>query len=309
MSDRRIKDCRRPEFWRELCPGLTVSDGSHDRPPAASDVPLAAAEHMRADLAHDGYIVVPEVIESRSCAKLADCVRQVVGAGFPAPFALIYDEFWDLQVRAGPILQAVLGQGPLMIPDIWIWCVDGAYETQGWRPHRDTIEPTSRADGMPETITMWIPLVDVGPANSCIYLLPKFADPDYPAVVPESALTSAALAHVRALAATAGSVLCWDVNVLHWGSAYTLDAQTPRINISFYFQRADAEQFGLQALPLDSHFSLEDRLCVIGYNLQKYERFGYDYDEFTSKFARQFGSFYHMIHDPSARRKNQGGTS
>jgi hypothetical protein len=200
---------------------------------------------------------------------LAAAVAAVVAAGFHPLFAIVFDEFWQLLATLAPALEPILGPGPRLIPDFWLWHVDPAADRAGSAPHRDAgYSGTLRSDGRPTLITVWLPLTDATPSNSCIYVLPLSRDPNYP--VPRNVPIDASLQDIRALPAAAGSILGWNQHILHWGSRSCPEARHPRISWAMYFQSADVPDFDPLARRLSGPLSFELRLGYIGAALAIY---------------------------------------
>ncbi|KIY95751.1 hypothetical protein MNEG_12210 [Monoraphidium neglectum] len=141
---------------------------------------------------------------------LARGVQGLLRAGWPASMIVMYDEAWLLIEH-------------LSKPD------DAA--------------ATFRADGSAMYTTAWVALTDAEPGNSCLYVVPSYADPGYREGDPEEedapdpltrALdTKESYQHIRALPCPAGAAVLFTHRIIHWGSRGRPGHPTPRISLSF----------------------------------------------------------------------------
>ncbi len=230
------------DYWRSVCPALTISD--------VSAAPIARVPDLRAFAANfreEGYINVPDIFPPESISLLRDGIQRLVDRGIPPPFAFVYDEYWTVFQSLSTHLTAVLGAGYQMLPDIWAWYVKPSNDASGWPPHRDRSRAALDADNTPQSLTVWLPLTDATPLNGCMYVLPARYDPDLHATtVPEGGiyrLAGADLQNIRALPAPAGSLLAWSQALLHWGGRASHLATTPRCSIAAQFQRGNLPPF------------------------------------------------------------------
>ena len=110
---------------------------------------------------------------------LANAVLTLKAAGWPSTFLMVYDEVWLMQSAVAALVLATTGNKPNM--DMLIFNVDPNVDEAGFTPHRDRqpadVAASFRADGSPKYATCWVALRDATPDNSCLYMIPKFADP------------------------------------------------------------------------------------------------------------------------------------
>lgn len=175
-----LQQVEHADFWRALCPELRISD--HPFAGCTPDpVHEGAPAQALAQITEEGYLHSAPVLPTALVDQLAACITRLADHGLPTPFALVYDDLWQLVVRASGIVSAVLGPDYLLLPDFWVWVVGPGYEPSGWPPHRDLEQPgTLLDDGAPRLMTLWLPLTDATPSNSCIYALPTHRDPHLP---------------------------------------------------------------------------------------------------------------------------------
>ncbi len=202
-------------------------------------------------------------------------VESVRAAGWPAVFAMAYEEFWTI-LRTPPVarlLEGVLGTGYQMLPHMWCHYVTPSAGAHGWLPHVDGFHKTR--------VSLWIPFSDATLDNGCIYLVPQSRMPDQfgRAFLRRKRYShqeaSAILQNMRALPAGAGSVLGWNFGVVHWGTVAS-NAREPRVSAAYEFiaPGVKAEPVELPLLNISERIpSFDERLQMIGRALIAYSKF------------------------------------
>jgi hypothetical protein len=279
MHVERIPD---PAFWSALVPELRISvDGGKW---ADSPWQLSWNPETRGVLVEDGYLQFESVIPDKTTRVLRNGIVALQRQAIPPVFAFVYDEYWEFFYRLEGLLRHVLGNGPRMLPDFWIWYVDPQREEAGWGPHRDKTCDTLLPDGMPKSVTVWAALSDATPLNGCMYVVPASRDSGYRdfshenvhAMDPQS---------VRALGVPMGSLLVWNQRIVHWGGRSSKRAAGPRISMAFEFQRGDIPPYNQPLLEL-SHFpSFDTRIRMIGKQILQYTHM-YKYSDDLVALAR-----------------------
>ncbi len=268
-----LNDALQREYWRELCPQLQVEGAGS--PPA---VQLPPAADLLGTFIREGHLNIPDVFPSEHIARMRDAVVTLHRQGIPPLFAFVYDEFWLTTARLFPFVSAVLGPDYRVPrrPTICAWYVEPADDAAGWKPHRDNPAGID-ADGAPSSITLWLPLTDATPLNGCMYVLPAHLDDAFQrrdfTVAPQVPVN--VLQNVRALPATAGSLLAWNTGVLHWGARASRLGAGPRCSYACEFVRGSAAT-PKGAKPLlrpDETPTFTERIGLLGRLLQQYERF------------------------------------
>jgi hypothetical protein len=151
-----------PDYWRALCPQLHVCDAgfmrAHGTPPAPH-ADGATAERVRDGLALDGFAIADAgVLDwALDVDALADGVRALLRAGWPATALLIFDEAWVYHAQMAKLLGAATSNTPCF--DIVAFAVaargasgpdvDGP---RGFSPHRDRQPDNWGARGLPSSI-------------------------------------------------------------------------------------------------------------------------------------------------------------
>ena len=257
-----------PDFWRRLCPELTISSEPFSNRPPPLPMDREEASRLLEQIVEEGYLQTPPLFSPDAMRRCATAVSSVVRAGFHPLFAAVYDEIWQLLSGLGDVFDPILGQDYRLVPNIWIWHVDAGAELSGWPPHRDAPSSnTLRPDGRPTLVTVWIPFTDATPLSSCIYVLPLSRDTNFPGNLEKETIDN--LQDVRALPVQAGSILGWNQYIIHWGSRGSRRADGPRINLGIYFQSNDVPPYP-DARDLSGPLSFEQRLAFISAAIAPY---------------------------------------
>ena len=269
MSILKNKNILQTGFWQELAPTLHVGDKKFLESQTIWNIDDSSIEVLRELIRVEGYFQLPPQQWCLPINEMAEAVARMDSKNLPLPFVFVYDEYWCLFVRMHKILIGVLGEGYLRRPDFWTWMINPHKNESGWRPHRDNTYETLFANGMPKTLTVWLPLTDATPLNGCMYIVPADRDPTYG--TPEETQWRYSHADVRALPAEAGSLFIWNQAVLHWGSHSSSRALGPRISVAFEFQSGDVPPYNQ---PLSEPLkipSLQGRLQLIAKQILQYK--------------------------------------
>lgn len=258
-----------PQFWRELNPHLTISEAPIA--PRIEPVPFSEADAVRhADfLQREGYLVVPHLIAQSAIVPLREAVERVVAQGLPPGMAWVYDEFYALFRKVQRVFDAMLGPSPLLLPkDFWVFHVPpgraGRAGFGAYGPHRDHyLDRGFLAGGRPSVMNVWIPLTDVTPLDSCMYVVHPDGDEDYWTERKDVRRESFDLSDIRALPTPAGSVVAFSTRTVHWGSRSSALATGPRIAATCAMQRRDVAPFCTEVIDLQAPISWERRWSLI----------------------------------------------
>jgi hypothetical protein len=284
MSEGRVETSRRqalfqqasdPEYWKQLNPSLNISKPGEFLALERLPIDESVIEQAKKSLRSEGYFVIDELFDKSLMERLAKGVKAVWDAGWPEPFVVVYDEYWQLFRSLEPLYTAILGPNYKQVPNYWCWYVDKANTSAGWGLHRDRpAVNTVLEDGMSTTITTWIPLSDATVLNGCIYVLPAHLDVNYPRNSKNFNLKSfdlPDLQSLRALPAKEGSVLCWTEALLHMGSRSSDRATGPRISISYTYQRGDVHAYESPTLNPFTLPTFQERIGLIGQTIVNYK--------------------------------------
>src|SRR6516165_7450720 len=84
------------EFWRSICPHLSISES----PLSSNMEPYAVCAHdvqkVGKQVLEEGYFQVGPVVPRQETKLMADSVRTVVDRDFPATLVLVYDQAWQM---------------------------------------------------------------------------------------------------------------------------------------------------------------------------------------------------------------------
>ncbi|WP_446419797.1 methyltransferase domain-containing protein [Coleofasciculus sp.] len=264
-----LEQARNPNFWRSLNPELSVSEDLLPESLAPFTVEPEQMKKLLLTLKTDGYFQIDGILPEADVLRMSAGVEKIRQVGWTPPFVFVYDEFWQTFCRLSQILSTVLGQDYQQLPDFWAWYIDPNKTETGWRPHRDKSQNTLLPDGMPKSLTVWIPLSDATPLNGCMYILPAAFDPNYGRDFSVHEIDS--IQDIRALPAPVGSVLCWNQAVLHWGGRSSERATHPRLSFAFEFQRGDVTPYNTPLLDPSKPPTFSQRLGLIGKQILQYK--------------------------------------
>lgn len=269
---RRVSLAADADYWRQLAPQLSVAGAPRLPAPTLEPDALDAA---RRHFAAEGYFQTAALIDPPQLSHLNGAIDAVSAAGWPPVFAWLYDEFWALArlPELSDLLASQIGAGYAQIPHIWTHVVPAMVGSAGWAPHFDG--PTSgRA-------SIWIALTDATLANGCMHVVShrrlagSFATEPIETGMVSLADALRALHGVRALPVTAGSVLGWTFDVLHWGGP-CLSPSGARRAVSMEFLAAGASP-NPDEMPLlrlaDTLPSFLERLHMVATAVLAYEKF------------------------------------
>ena len=256
------------QFWRELFPEFNIeADRQAPRFPVSD--PGGLLELIRSE----GYVHVPDVVAEEAVQAVRRCVERLDEAGIPLAFAFVYDELWELFRGAAAYIETLLGGDYLMLPAFWVWYVAPSNGAAGWRPHRDRGNVALDADNTPQSLTVWLAFSEATTLNGCIHVLPMSLDDRFPVgyFEGEGSNTVVQPQNVRALPASAGSLMAWNQNLLHWGGRASRMATGPRCSAAMEFQRADLPPVQVPAVDPSFTLTFQERLALIAKQILQYQ--------------------------------------
>ena len=279
-------------FWERLQPDLAVTE--HPFRTKDGDFRMTTRQEQRAldQIMEEGYFQIPPVIPPADYRPLAQAIARLDEARVLPVFISVYDVFWQFLYGLRNTFVAILGEAYRLPPDFWVWHITPNAGGRGWNVHRDatlTGNPSDcvRPDGRPRLCTVWVPLTDATPHNSCIYVLPFTQDPCVMAYLKhaspeeiERQKKHTNMFNVRALPAAAGSLLGWSPYIAHWGSISTKWADEARVSVGIYYQSADVKSIGrlfdatgrrhIETADSDFRLDFENRMTIIANILTNY---------------------------------------
>ncbi|CAN1212341.1 hypothetical protein TUMEXPCC7403_19185 [Tumidithrix helvetica PCC 7403] len=267
LDPERILD---PEFWLEIAPELSITNFANS-PEDKVDLSPEQLQIFIDRIKEEGYFQIDDLIPIAAIEQLRVGIERLRNAGIRPVFILVYDQVWQLFQRLSPLLSAILGDNYRQFPGFWAWYIDPQKSDRGWRPHIDRTDSPLRSDRMTDTVNLWIPLTDATPLNGCMYIVPANLDPTYGSTERLTEYHQGFdLQSIRALPAKAGSVLCWNGLVHHWGGSSSSHATHARISIANDFQRGDVPAYEQPLLDPLAQLSLSDRLGLVGLQALRY---------------------------------------
>jgi hypothetical protein len=260
-----LADAGERRFWAALNPGLKIEEPQVGPLFTIDD---AERQELWNELLTEGWFHLGPRLPPEQTARMAAAVVTLKRAFIPPVFAYVYDDFWNLGGYLAAFLGALLDPGFRMLPDFWAWCVDPGGAEKGWRPHRDRGFESLLPNGLPRSLSIWVPLTEATPWNGCMYVLPACRDTHYRARTRGTDVAN--VQDVRALPAEPGSVLGWNQALLHWGGRSSARAAEPRVSFSIEYQRSDSPAFNAPLLDPLAPPAFEQRLALIGKQILQY---------------------------------------
>ena len=249
------RDANLRKIFGAICPGLNVGNA---RKPALSGLPQELIPSLKGRLSRDGYFQVdPRGLDfTQAAKKLAQGIRSLKKLGWPATFVLMFDEAWELIYSLNSFMKSTTGCSCCY--DILAWYVDPSESEAGFSPHRDRqpddVASSFRSDGSPRYATCWTALTEASHENSCLYVLPAWADPGYlegdcDDIDPlQRALdTKEKYQSIRCLPTQPGSSCVFTHRIIHWGSRGREDYNKPRLALATACSDPSFEQYYLKS--------------------------------------------------------------
>lgn len=264
-----LEQIQNRDFWKTLNPGLSINEKFNSEPWAIRPIKKQNLESLLLSLKEDGYFQIDSIFPEAEIFRMAIGVEIMYQEDWLPTFAFVYDEFWQIFGQLSSLLSIVLDNHYQQLPAFWAWYINTNNADMGWKPHRDQACNTLQPDGMPKAVTVWIPLTDAIPLNGCMYILPAAFDPDYGRNRRNNQVQN--VQDIRALPASAGSILCWNHALLHWGGRSCERSPHPRISLSAEFQRSDAQTFNTPLLDPHTLPNFNQRLALIGKQILQYK--------------------------------------
>jgi hypothetical protein len=277
-----MKNLSKRDFWQELVPEFKIASRSSSEEVSAFRILNEKLAPVRSRFNDDGYIHIPPVKWPDFFTLLPAVINRISDLGLPPAFIFIYDEPWKMIGVFHSLVDQLLGSEAVILPDFWVWKVDPQKGHTGWAPHRDKGPRSLFSDGSAKTITVWIPVTDAKPDNGCMYVLPASRDSNYRA--PALDLAAIDVTSIVALPAAAGSILCWNQAVTHWGGKTNPREKNPRMSIAYEFQRADLPPFNQPIITKHSLPNFENRIKLVCKQILQY-RHMYPLTRELEKFA------------------------
>lgn len=276
MKKRDVKSSQKfdKDYWLALCPRLSITEQPAWKA-RVSPGGLIEADRVRQDLIEDGYSKIAQrgaVVSQEIVAQLNAGIVNLVRAGWPATFIIIYDEAWEAIEGMQTMIDAATHRKNRCIYDIVAWHVDAESGQAGFSPHRDR-QPedwmprglsrdvrstfSSKIDGrVAKYNTVWLAVSEASAENSCLNFLPQRYDPGYlngdlpdeDPMLRAFGVGKEVFQQIRSVPLPAGGCTFHTHRIIHWGSAAKAQRPgtervpvAPRLAISCAFSDADFE--------------------------------------------------------------------
>ncbi|GLI65349.1 hypothetical protein VaNZ11_008898 [Volvox africanus] len=245
-STRNIRNLSAQDYWAAICPELSAGGKSGLHTKKRRKKKITINEDFKHQMHNEGVFQVhpSEMRWSVNIHRLALSMVTLMQQGWPPTFLIMFNEVWTLIEQARVLMAATTGNACNM--DVLCWYVDPNHATAGFSPHRDRQPDDSPAtfragDSSPMYSTCWVPLTDACPENSCLYMVPRWADPGYydgdddggPDPLSVALSSKESFQSIRAFPAPAGSAIIFSHRIIHWGSRGRKGFHTPRLAISW----------------------------------------------------------------------------
>lgn len=234
---------------QEDCRAATVAAVQGGRP---FDTREPQAEPSRAYLARRGFSRVEGVdLSSRAVDwdGISETMAALQAAGLPPVFVFMFDDVWRMCEGLHDVMSEVLGADCELEPSVYGWALKkpdsgaAAEERVGGNfgmPHRDlAYNACHLEDGTASIVSVWVPVAEATLENGCMYVVPREDDPLFTRYEERNHIechNRFPFQYVLPLPATAGTVLMWNPNTIHFGSACSPDATHPRRSIAMSFR-------------------------------------------------------------------------
>ncbi len=258
LTGRGPDDLFDPSWWRGLAPGLSVSEVLD----LASIAPRVPTPEQSRDLVSamrkNGFFAVRELLPLARMTAIREGIESIRAQFGHEIFVLLYDEVWRTLAELSRILELVVGSGYRAVPLPYVNYVPpgGA----GFDAHRDRHGDALTAEGLPNTVTAWISLTGATPERACLSVLPAWLDPNFPERLERGEVPD--LRDIRALSVPAGSLICFNQALLHWGTRNS-DVEA-RVSFAFELEREGLLDAREPSIALADELDFETRCGFVG---------------------------------------------
>ncbi|KAJ8903412.1 hypothetical protein NDN08_004520 [Rhodosorus marinus] len=249
------------KWFKEKNPDLHIGDKQYSERTLEVVPGAEPSQDYVSRLEEEGFFSVDRVLEDNELInRLARGAQRLAEYNMPPTFLILYDEVWMLVKALTKLVQSSAAPENEFNGDVLVWVIDPNKDDAGFTPHRDR-QPEdvelSFAYGKgfnfarvsPQYHTCWVALTDATPDNSCLYVIPKHADPGYMTgdLDTEDPLQRALkkkddYQSIRAVPLQAGGAAIFSHRIIHWGSRGRKGPDVrPRISISFAYSKPSFE--------------------------------------------------------------------
>lgn len=223
-------------------------------------------------LKYDGYTIFRKLLPNAIFSPLNQSFDALKSANIPPVGIVTHPLFWQITSALSPIIEKILEEPYLILPETWAWDITPNKANKGWAPHREKLFSCVKSNGMPKSLSCWFPITKATPDNSCMYVLPASDDPYYPVGKTRFELPIQA---IRALPTDPGDLIVFNHNILHWGSQSSQWSSTPRRAIAFESQIASANAYNTPIFQPNESPSLDDCMALYHQLINQYDHINY----------------------------------
>ncbi|MFT7519921.1 MAG: hypothetical protein ACI9MC_002065 [Kiritimatiellia bacterium] len=255
-----VKQMRDPRWWDQFSP-LSVSSSTFDTSAQPSQ---RAGQAFRDGLRKEGWAQWTPPDQRERIGLLREGVLALRAERLPGPFMWMFEDTWRFFASLDPLFRVAMGRDYKVLPCFWAWYVAPGAEHGGWPVHRDRTrgERNVGPDGLPKTLSVWVPLTRATPHNGCMHVVPSpYAPASGKDIRPRD---------IRCLPAEPGDVLSWRQDLFHWGGRSSDIAGGPRIALGLELQGRTSHAFERPLYEPGHIPSFEHRLALVGQNLWRY---------------------------------------
>lgn len=247
-----------PEFWRSVAPELATSQRLDLGAVAHYAPSTEQGERLERSMRQDGFCELLSVLPAERVQRMRSGIEAVRARFGHEVFALMFDEPWLSLAEVVRVLEPILGAGLRAVPLPYVNYVPPG--DAGFAPHRDRHGAPLDAQGLPNMVTAWFSLTETSPERACLSVLPARFDPGFPDHLEQREVPD--LRNVRALPVSAGSLLCFNQSLLHWGGRNFSDET--RVSFAFEVEREGLFDARQPAIELASELDFEWRCGFVG---------------------------------------------
>ena len=223
-------------------------------------------------LKYDGYTIFRKLLPNAIFSPLNQAFDALKSANILPVGIVTHPLFWQITSALSPIIEKILEEPYLILPETWAWDISPNKANKGWAPHREKLFSCVKSNGMPKSLSCWFPITPANPENSCMYVLPASDDPYYPV---GKTKFDYPIQSIRALPAEPGDMIVFNHNILHWGSQSSQWGSTPRRAIAFESQINSIPPYNEPTLQPKSLPPITDCQQLYNQIIQQYDHIDY----------------------------------
>ena len=220
----------------------------------------------------DGYTIFKNILPNSIFLELNNAFDSLKHHQLKPVGIVTHPLFWLIMDALRPMIEKILAEPYVILPETWAWDIAPNKSNQGWAPHREKLFSCVNSEGLPKSISCWFPITEATPENSCMYVLPASDDPYYPIGKTKFDYPIQA---IRALPASPGDVVVFNHNILHWGSQSSQWGQINRRAIAFETQINSIAHYNSPVIDPNNFPSLNECIALYKQLIHQYKHIDY----------------------------------